>query len=263
MPYEFHLDPKKKWEQQYLATKYHILPFLKEVISLSDLSNVLEIGCGEGGVLKAFCDEGYTCYGVDIASHRIESARHILSDDVRAKRVTFYAADVHDTETFAHLMGQVDLLILKDAIEHIYQQEKILQVLHQFVRPGGHVFIAFPPWWNPFGGHQQVAQSFLRFVPWFHVFPRALYQKILQTCGEPEAKVNGLLEVYDTRLPVRKFESLLHCTDWPVLKRQFFLFNPIYEYKFGLKGRRQFELVSGIPLLRDFLSTAVYYVLQG
>jgi hypothetical protein len=136
----------------------------------------------------------------------------------------------------------------------------MMRALHSYLRPGGAVFFGFPPWLNPFGGHQQLADSWLRYVPWFHVLPRSAYHRILQLCGEPDARQKGLLEIYDTRLSIHKFEKLLRLTGWSVIKRQFYLFNPIYEYKFGIKGRRQFGAISMLPFIRDVVSTGVYYL---
>lgn len=262
MARDFHGDPKMKWDHQFLVTQNYIIPFIKSHVELQPDAKVLEVGCGEGGVLKAFVDGDYLCYGVDIAAHRIENANKFLAREVAEGKVSFYAADVHDTECFQHLSGQIDLLILKDAIEHIHDQQEILQVLHRFVKPGGIAFVAFPPWYNPFGGHQQLANSFLQYTPWFHILPRALYAKLLALAGENEKKIHGLLEIHDTKLPIFKFQRILEQTHWQIVKRQFYLFNPIYEYKFGLRGRKQFRLVAALPLVRDFLSTGVYYLLK-
>ena len=75
MPYDFHLDPEKKWRQQYLTCKNHILPFILEKVNLPPNAQILEIGCGEGGVLKAFIERGFTCYGIDLSPSRIEMLR--------------------------------------------------------------------------------------------------------------------------------------------------------------------------------------------
>ena len=262
MPYDFHLDPEKKWRQQYLTSKNHILPFILEKVNLPPNAQILEIGCGEGGVLKAFIESGFTCYGIDLSPSRIENAQKIFKEEVQKKLVTFYAFDIHDDQHFEHLFSKIDLVILKDAIEHIYDQEKFLTALHKFVKPGGTVFLSFPPWHNPFGGHQQITASVLRYVPWFHILPRSFYQSILKFFGESDKSIQALLEIYDTRLSVRKFEKILSLTKWEVRKRQFFLVNPGYEVKFGLKPRKQIEFISRIHELRDFISTAVYYVVS-
>ncbi len=262
MPLEFHSDPKKKWEQQYLVTRDHILPFVQGKATLPERANILEVGCGEGGVLKAFCEAGYLCHGVDLAENRIRSANELLAAEVEQGTITFYAGNVHDTELFAHLKGNIDLLILKDAIEHIPEQEKILRALRSFLKPGGLAFVAFPPWRSPFGGHQQLADSRLKYLPWFHILPKTLYRTILRLAGETETQIGVLMEIYDTRLPTSTFERHLRAAGWRIQLRRFFLFNPIYEYKFGIRGKKQFATIAALPHLRDFLSTGVYYLLR-
>lgn len=263
MPYAHHFDPKKKWRQQYLTTKNHILPFILQEHDLPEGARILEIGCGEGGVLKAFTDRGYTCLGIDISSSRIENARKILQEEAESGHITFYAADIHDDKHFERLRGSIDLVILKDAIEHIYEQGKFMDALHKFIKPDGIVFLSFPPWHNPFGGHQQLADSILKFVPWFHIAPRGFYRSILKLFGETDQQIEVLLEIYNTRLSIRKFEKILLETDWKVSKRQFFLVNPGYEIRFGMKPRKQIGLISRIPGVRDFVSTAVYYIISA
>ena len=262
MPYDFHLDPEKRWRQQYLTCKNHILPFILEKVNLPPNAQILEIGCGEGGVLKAFIERGFTCYGIDLSPSRIENAKKILKEEVEKKLVAFYAFDIHDDQHFGHLFGKIDLVILKDAIEHIYDQEKFMTALHKFIKPEGSVFLSFPPWRNPFGGHQQIAASVLRYVPWFHVLPRGFYQSILKLFGESNKNIQTLLEIYDTRLSIRKFERILSLSKWKTCRRQFFLINPGYEFKFRLKPRKQIGFIGHIPELRDFISTAVYYIVN-
>jgi SAM-dependent methyltransferase len=262
MPYTFHTDPKKKWDQQYKVTKNHIVPFLKESIEFNHDLRIMEIGCGEGGVLKAFLEEGCRCYGVDISPTRVENARRFFDEDIQAGKISFFVGDVRDKSQYGDLFGHVDLVVLKDAIEHIFDQVDFLKAVRSFLSPRGYAFLGFPPWPNPFGGHQQLADSFLKYVPWFHLLPRSAYRNTLKLCGENERKIEALLEIYDTGLTIRSFENILKRSGWQTTKRQFYLLNPIYEYKFGIKGRKQFGLIAGIPLLRDFFSTGVYYVVR-
>ncbi|RMF67986.1 MAG: class I SAM-dependent methyltransferase [Calditrichaeota bacterium] len=262
MPYAFHSDPRQKWQHQYLTAKHHIISFVEQVHPLPDGATVLEVGCGEGGVLKAFVERGCKCHGIDLAEGRIRNAAKLLAEEVERGEIRFYCGDVHDTEIFAHLEGAVDLIVLKDAIEHIPEKERILRALQRFVKPDGAMFLGFPPWWNPFGGHQQVCRSVLRYVPWFHILPKPLYRAILRAFGESAASIAALMEIYDTRISTGRFERLVRKTGWRVRKRLFFLFNPAYQFKFGIKPRKQLPFLAAIPVLRDFVSTAVYYLLE-
>ncbi|MCG8607620.1 class I SAM-dependent methyltransferase [bacterium] len=260
MPYAHHSDPAQKWRQQYLTTKHHILPFILRHHTLPPNAKILEIGCGEGGVLKAFAEAGFLGYGIDISESRIEHGKNLLQKEIKSHVITLYAGDIYDSQQFEHMKGEIDLIVLKDAIEHIPDQQRILDRLHGFLHKRGAVFLAFPPWLNPFGGHQQLAVSFLKYVPWFHIFPRSLYQRILKLCGEPENQIRVLLEIYDTRLSSRRFERILQNTNWRVATRQFYLFNPGYEFKFGIKPKEQLPLFSSVPVIRDLFSTAVFYL---
>ena len=70
------------------------------------------------------------------------------------------------------------------------------------------------------------------------------------------------LEIVDTRISIAKTERLLRRTGWKTLQREFFLINPIYAYKFGLKPRRQLPGLRSIPWIRDFVTTAAYYLVR-
>jgi hypothetical protein len=51
-------------------------------------------------------------------------------------------------------------------------------------------------------------------------------------------------------------------TGFTVAHQKHYLFNPIYEYKFGIKPRRQLGLISAIPVLRNFLTMGVYFLMK-
>ena len=47
-----------------------------------------------------------------------------------------------------------------------------------------------------------------------------------------------------------------------IVNKQWFLFNPIYKYKFGLEPRKQNWLFGAIPFVRNFVTTCAYYTIQ-
>src|SRR5690606_22371864 len=81
----------------------------------------------------------------------------------------------------ANLNGrQFDLIIMRDVIEHIPNQELFMKYVKKFLKSDGKFFLAFPPWQNPFGGHQQVCRNnLLSKLPWFHLLPKNLYKLVL------------------------------------------------------------------------------------
>jgi hypothetical protein len=132
------------------------------------------------------------------------------------------------------------------------------------MKPNGLYFIGFPPWYNPFGGHQQLLKnSFFSKLPYFHIIPRFMYKGLLRIIGESESKIKGMLEIYDTRITIDRLNRILKVNDYQILKKTDYLFNPNYETKFGIKPRKQLKLISSIPFIRNFFVTASYYVVRA
>ena len=106
--------------------------------------------------------------------------------------------------------------------------------LAELLAPDGVLFVAYPPWRMPFGGHQQMAVSrFAAHCPWLHLLPGPLYPWALRLAGETPGKIAGLLEIRDTRISVRKFRRLAAGAGLRTVTERFFLINPHYEAKFG------------------------------
>jgi hypothetical protein len=99
-------------------------------------------------------------------------------------------------------------------------------------------------------------------LPYFHLLPRRLSGKYLQIFGESKARIQSFMEIIDTRLTIHHFENICRDTGFEIIKRELYLINPIYKYKFGLTPRRQLPVLRDIPVLRDFISTSVYYLIR-
>jgi len=261
--FEFHKDKQRYFDMQYTNSKEYILPFIEQFVDHQKKLDVLEIGCAEAGVLKAFTDKGHRCVGIELSPTRTELAKHFMAEEMAAGLIEFRADNIYDIDVDKDLKTKFDLIILKDVIEHIHDQAKFMSFLHKFMKPGGRIFFGFPPWQMPFGGHQQVAKSkVLSAVPYYHMLPRPIYKMVLKVFGESPQKVENMLEIKDTGISIERFERILKKEKYRVLKRQLYIFNPIYKYKFGVSARKQLGLISGIPVLRNFLSTCAYYVIE-
>ena len=255
-----HKDERIRFEQQVDNSRSYVLPFIEKTKELHEGLNVMEIGCGEGGVLLPFAEKGCYCVGVDLNPLRIDLANDFLSDEVAAGKMAFVYKNVYDADFLEKYKGFFDLIILKDAIEHIPEQAKFIPHLKNFLRPGGQIFFGFPPWYMPFGGHQQVCQNKVASVlPYYHILPKPLYKGILKAFGEPEPVIAELLEIKDTQITIERFQRIVQQSGLKVVNKQHYLVNPIYKYKFGLNPRKQIGAITAIPYVRDFLTTCVYY----
>ncbi|MGQ0737926.1 MAG: class I SAM-dependent methyltransferase [Bacteroidota bacterium] len=257
--FEFHADRKRYFEIQLLNAEKYVIPFIEEKFPVKAGMRVLEIGCGEGGVLKAFINKGCEGVGVELDAPRIDDAKKILPDDIAAGRLRFVVKDIYEVDIEKDFNGLFDIIVLKDVIEHIHDQAKLIGWMRNFLRPGGIVFFGFPPWYMPFGGHQQMARSKISKLPYIHLLPGSIYKRILKKKKEP---VEALMEIRDTGISIERFEKICKKEGYRFLHNRHYLLNPIYEWKFGWKPRRQGVLIKAIPFVRNFFTSCVYYIIK-
>ena len=153
-----------------------------------------------------------------------------------------------------------DVIVLKDTIEHIPQQQNIISYLKSFLKPEGILYFGFPAWYMPWGGHQQICKSkVLMLMPYFHLLPMSVYKMVLRLFGETEIKIKELVEIKETGITTHHFERILKQNNYQILQRRFYFINPIYKYKFKTNPLEQWKWLGNIPVLRDVFSTTVYY----
>lgn len=245
------------------VTEGHIIPFIKEQGAWKDGMSVLEIGCGEAGVLKAFADHGCNTFGIELEETRLKFARQFMAEELKTGKVQFLNRDIYEVDAEKDIGSRFDLIILKDVIEHIPNQEKFMPQLHRFLKSGGTIFFAFPPWNMPYGGHQQVLPGKLASrLPWYHLLPGPLYPAVLKLLGTPKLSIEGMLDVKSTGISIQRFLRVVKKSGFQEKARRFYLFNPIYEYKFGIKPRKQSAVIAAIPRLRDFFTMGVYFLVE-
>ncbi|MDD3080123.1 MAG: class I SAM-dependent methyltransferase [Paludibacter sp.] len=255
-----HSDPLRYLNEQIQSTQKYVLPYIAQVKPVVRGMQVLEIGCGEAGNLKPFLDAGCICTGVDFSTPKIEKGKAFYATDPNVENITLISEDIYNVKEFE---AKFDLIILRDVIEHIHDQDKFLGLMKKLMTPDGIAFFAFPPWQNPFGGHQQVCENkFLSLVPYFHLLPMQLYKFILKIFGESESKIKGLAEIKDTGISLDRFERIVAKNDYKIVRKTLYFINPNYQIKFGLKPRKLWKVLSAIPYFRDFVSTAGYYIVK-
>ncbi len=257
--FEFHTDRKRYFDIQVLNAEKYVIPFIEEKLPVKPGMRVLEIGCGEGGVLKAFVNKGCEGVGVELDAPRIEHAKEYLPEDVATERIRFVVKDIYKADIEKDFRGLFDIILLKDVIEHIHDQAKLIGWMKNFLKPSGVVFFGFPPWYMPFGGHQQICHSKISRLPYIHLLPRGLYRWLLRKKNE---SVDELMEIRDTGISIERFEKICTAEGYELAHQRHYLINPIYEWKFGWKPRRQSAIIKAIPFVRNFFTTCVYYIIQ-
>lgn len=256
--YDFHSDNDRYFLMQKITSQEYVIPFIEEVFSIVPGTRVLEIGCNQAGVLSAFLERGCTGVGVDLNSHYIEEGSIKLSQYIDSGQLKMISKDIYLVDYEKDLGGKFDIIVLKDVIEHIPDQEKLLRRMKSLLNPKGIIFFGFPPWQMPFGGHQQMCKNkILSRMPYFHLLPMPFYRRILKNFNE---NVEGLAEVKSTGISIERFEKILKRSSYKITNSSHYFINPIYKYKFNLKVRKQLPIVRSIPYLRNFLTTSVFYI---
>jgi len=263
MAFEFHKDKVRYFNQQKENAHKYVIPFVEQSRALKPGSRVMEIGCAEGGVLKAFLERGCYGIGVELQENRYKNALEFLAEDIAGGQAEMINRNIYDVDFAGRFEGTLDLIILKDVIEHIHDQEKLMHQMHTLLKPDGQIFFGFPPWYMPFGGHQQVCESkFLSKLPYFHLLPNFMYRGVLKMFGERPIKVTNLMEIKETGISLERFERIVKNTNYQIDEKTLFLINPIYKYKFGLKPRKQIWPLGSIPFIKNFVTTCGYYLIR-
>lgn len=258
--FKFHTDKERYFNIQYSVTRQFIIPFLTNHLDLNTKLQVLEIGCGEGGVLKAFAETGHQCTGIDCNKGRLELARKFIKEECPEEFVQFIFEDFINIDVTKDFEHRYDLIIVKDVIEHIREQEIFVEKLKFFLKQGGKIFFAFPPWQMPFGGHQQICSNRFLSLPYIHLLP--IYKSLLVLFREQPYKILELGKLKETGISIERFEKVIEMAGFIINTRRFYLFNPIYKYKFGITPKKQLSFISSIPVLRNYFTTCAYYLIE-
>lgn len=255
-----HSDRFQYINEQVISTEKYIVPFIEQAKEIKPEMQIMEIGCGEAGNLKPFLDRGCICTGVDFSTPKIEKGREFYASHPKAANIQLISEDIYKTDDFD---GKFDIIFLRDVIEHIHNQEKFMGLMKKWLAPDGIAFFSFPPWQNPFGGHQQICESkILSHLPYFHLLPAFLYKAVLKLFGENKGKIETLLEIKETGISLERFEKAYISNDYEELQKTLYLINPNYEVKFGLKPRKLSKIIGAIPYIKNYFATAGYYLIK-
>jgi SAM-dependent methyltransferase len=246
------------WEYQYKLGKNYIVPLYRK-LGLFDIGmNVCEIGSAEGGVLFAFAEEGANyCLATDIAENRLVAGGKIASE--MGQNIVFKRHDILTEPIPQEWTGKFDIVLLRDVIEHLDAPDVALTNIRELLRPNGTVFVTFPPYFSPFGGHQHLLQNFWGKVPYIHWLPEKLFHRLIQTGRHPD--VEEVARLKRNKFSVGKFFSAVEKSGLKLYMEKYFILRPVYRIKFGLPT---------IPLSKPFcnvftinvLATEGMYILQ-
>ncbi len=235
---EKHFYEQKKYTQEYL------LPYFQKYIPDFHNKKILEVGCAEGGLLEVMKELSVYAVGLEISAERAAVA---TEKDPALKVVV---GDIMDPSLPAILNDKFDFIIMREVIEHIPDKEAAFNNLNSLLNSNGFLFMSFPPKHSPFAGHQQIGKSILKAVPYLHVLPKRFLKTIASVMKENTDYIEEIKLHFNTGCTIKEFErQSLKRNMFPV-KKEFYLFRPIYAIRFGLPTIK----LPNIPFLREYVS---------
>jgi len=116
-------DPDWKYLPVYLAKRALVEKFLETCRG----ERIIDLGCGEGALVKVFQARGYNIIGMDL---------HYESEHVRRGSILETGLEG----------GSFDLVLCMDVIEHLNfaDQERALDEIARLLRPGGRLLLTVP-----------------------------------------------------------------------------------------------------------------------
>ncbi len=259
--------PRTSWEEHYrdyqskLATRY-LIPTLQDWGVRFDGSTVLEVGCGDGGCGAALSHHGSHVVMMDIEERRVATAERLnLKEGIDAK---MFVGDILDAEGDVYREGPFDLVMFRDVMEHLAEPERALEIVRTHLTREGRVFVVFPPYYSPYGAHQQILPrktfAFIPYnkLPYLQLLPRAWFRSFVRGDTEAHREVERLSRI---RLTLSKFERHVQAAGFRVLRKRLYLSRPSFALRYRAPVIRA-SFLGRIPFLNEAVVTAAYYLLE-
>ncbi|UCF63104.1 MAG: class I SAM-dependent methyltransferase [bacterium] len=243
---------EKHFFEQQEYTRSYLIPYFHKHMPSFENFNVLEIGCGEAGLMNVFNEMGIRTVGVELEPSRVEIARQ------KNPHLNIQVGDITDPKIVNSLGSEFDLIIMRDVIEHVPDRETALAHLYQLLRESGYLYVTFPPRFSGFAGHQQNGKTLLRYIPYLHLLPKFLIASLGRLFHENPAVIRAVTENYQIGLSIRAFKKYLKQYKFAVIQWDLYLSRPIYQIRF------QAPVVKfpSVPLLQEFLAFGCECLLQ-
>ena len=248
------------WSYQKILAEDYYIPYLlgnsNALKSKASNFSAIDIGCGNGGFVDAInsINKNFSkgsIRGIEIKefsswnnSKTTYSVHNILKDDNKDYRQKY------------------DMVILRDVIEHIHKKDKELFIAEaaSFLRPEGEMLITFPPYFSPFGLHQQaIMKSFLKYIPFLSLLPKPILRRVVNHF-ESEDVWDKIEEIIDSGMTISNFKKILKKTGLSVYKKRFFSVRPSHEIRYGIKTLR--SPFGYFPVFRELLILGTCYILK-
>lgn len=251
----------RAFHEQYWYGEHFLADYVSDYLRISQFTglHILEVGTAEAGLLRYFGQLGANCFGLELSEVRYENSL-VLNPDRKFKLIL---GDITDARTYQEeLTVQMDLVILRDVIEHLEDKRGALVAIRNLLAEKGVLFVSFPPKYSPYSGHQQIVKNRSGKVPYLHFLPDRAYREYLRWMGQPQSSINYLLQVKRNRISIGQMERLFESAGLVEVRKDLYFSRPNYKFRYGFPTlRNPFE---DIPMFRELFSNgALFLAVKG
>ena len=255
------ITPRDKylWGYMYGLARDYMIPYLEAHGVAIKGAAVVEIGCAEGGNLCAMAEHGATeLAGTDIAEERLEKADEIAK--LLGLSITFSPHDIIGEPPPPAWERHFDVAFLRDVIEHLDDATIALRNIRKILKPGGALYVTFPPYYSPFGGHQHLLGNTAGKFPFMHLLPGPVFRPLIKSGIERNRiEVERLREI---RMTTGKFHRAARDAGFTMADEKLYFIRPVFKMKFGLPPISA-NIIKPLPGLRDILALEAGYILKN
>lgn len=166
-PFNLQNEGKKSYAMWQYERGENTIAFYRERYTTEEMfrgKTVLDVGCGAAGKTMYYASQGVEkIVGMDIVAHYKDEAEALARELGFADKFEFVVGDAAQT---GFPENTFDTIIMNDALEHVDRPDLVLAEVRRVLKPGGRLYVNFPPINHPFGAHL----SDLIGMPWVHLF---------------------------------------------------------------------------------------------
>ena len=247
------LNSRRSFELHTREAADNLIPFIEQAICLPEGSRVLEIGCGEGGVLKAFISKRHRAVGVELDREKVFAGCRLMQREVVEGSMRFIAENISNiSDTLFD--GRFHLIILNADSRSHSDGAALLYRLRRLLQPNGAVLFRFSPWQTGLDNHTLEQHSRLaRTVPFLYAMPAPIRSFICSTLPA---------EGRSSTLTIERFQSILRRSDYTLIRRQLFLSSPSGSGGATSKKRLLPSPLQYLPVVRNLVTSTAYYLVR-
>jgi len=226
-PFNLQNDNIKSYAEWQFEKADNTIKFYLDAVSKEDMFKdkvVLDIGCGAAGKTLSYASAGVKhIYGVDVVDYYEDEAMELARKKDMTEIFTFLC---EDASKLSFKENFFDTIIMNDAMEHVDKPLDVLYECYRVLKPGGRLFVNFPPYYHPFGAHLSDVIG----IPWVHMFfsQKTLikaYKELVQKHPDAQKRIDFRIGTkengeeyfsYINKMTLKRFSRILPQTKYKV-----------------------------------------------